>query len=147
MIKGVKIKHLESRNVFTVDSILEMEDKTKSVVFTEEGVCLPLNKVEIIEDKKLIPNEKIGEDSLQLEYKFFGCSSAEEKIRENILNDKISLNLFKIKQFNLFGREITIWIDDRTNHLESYHIHVNLRCQFVFRTKNKTYSILIKKSK
>jgi len=141
MIKGVKIKHLESRNVFTVDSILEMEDETKSVVFTEEGVCLPLNKVGLIED------EKIEEDSIQLEYKFFGCSSAEEKVRRNILNDKIALNLFRMKRFNLFGREITIWIDDRTNHLESYHIHVNLRCQFVFRTKNKTYSILIKKSK
>lgn len=147
MIKGSKIKDINTGKIYTVDSILEMDNISESVVFTEEGVCLPVIKSKLLKEDFSIFDSSQDEDLLRLQFKIFGCSSVEERLRRKILNEKQKLGLLKFKYWSIFGFEICLCIDDRSKHLESWHIHVNERSQFVFRSKTKTYSITIEKSK
>lgn len=147
MSKGSKIKNIKTGKIYTLDSILEMDNETESVIFTEEGVCIPVSDTIFIEEESSIFDSVQNEELLKLQFKIFGCSSVEERLRRKIFNEKERLGLLKFKYLELFGYTIIVCIDDRSKFIESYHIHVNLRSQFVFRTKNKTYSLLIEKSK
>ena len=147
MIKGSKIEDINTGKIYTVDSVLEMDDISKSVVFTEEGVCLPVIKSKLLKEDFSIFDSSQDEDLLKLQFKIFGCSSVEDRLRRKILNEKLKLGLLKWKFWNVFGFQISLCIDDRSNHLESWHLHVNARSRFVYRSKTKTYSMAIEKSK
>jgi hypothetical protein len=123
-----------------------LDSYESSVIFTKDGLCLPM--VDISEEESF--EEKNNQNDLSLEdlsYRLLGCSSYELKVRQGIIDKKISENLLTIKIKKFMNYEITFISDDVTKYGESHHIHTNLRCQFVFRTKNKTYSFLVKKSK
>ncbi len=147
MEKGTKIKDIKSGKIYTIDYVMEMDKISDSVVFTQEGVCLPVINTQLVDEEFSIFDSTQDEDLLRLQFKIFGCSSVEDRLRRKILNEKQRLGLLKWKFWNVFGFQISLCIDDRSNHLESWHLHVNARSQFVFRTKTKTYSISIEKRK
>ena len=143
---GQKIKNLRKNTFHEVESVMMLDSYESSVIFTKDGLCLPM--VDISEEESIQEkNEHVDFSLEEISYRFLGCSSYELKTRQGIIDKKISENLLTIKIKKFINYEITFITDNVTKYGESHHIHTNLRCQFVFRTKNKTYSFLVKKSK
>ena len=143
---GQTIKNVKTNTFHEVESVMILDDYESSVVFTKDGLCLPITDV-FEEENVLKKNEKDETLIDELSYKILGCNSHELKKRQEIIDKKVSEGLFSVKISKILNYKLTIITDNVIKYGESHYIHVNLRCQFVFRTKNKTYSILIKKSK